>query len=276
MNTGARIGGIAAMTILCGVTALAQKGGGNKPPKEPLKYAGTLDFRCDTLPATPCADPLAANDRIMGDDPGDGSPHHNYALTTNFAGAGIYGTNHEFHYNPGPVTNGFRVTIHFPAAPVEGNACNQEFNECFFLLDEVVDVTTQQEIQSHWVDEQYVDVLGGLTEMTVGEPGLSRIRFDFHHPHPENGTDIFYRVQFTPINYSGATPVQVIRTGECTWIFEADETMKAGVWAFKIPERDLGRKNPRAARIDFGLYALPFKLTLQLTQNVIGGPQCAA
>lgn len=230
---------------------------------EPTKYPGVMVFRC---PYEADCLSLTSPDRALG----DGNPS-NYALLADAsAGVGLYRMfrdgsalpSGEMHYNPGPTTNNFSVTLDFsePASPL----CMNPYGRCFPYAGQQIVVKTQMEIATNVIDSTGAEVANGLFSIRENEFGITRFWFNFADPNPDRATG--WRVRFSSAEFQGATDITVKRTGLCTWTFEAGPNDRAGVWGYETPP---GKR--RAERVDYGLFVIPFKLTFNAYDAPIPG-----
>jgi hypothetical protein len=230
---------------------------------ETTKYPGIMVFRC---PYEADCLPLTSPDRALG----DGNPS-NYALLADAsAGVGLYRImregegvpSGEMHYNPGPETNGFSVTLDF-SEPV-GEACMNPYGRCFPYVSQRVEVKTRMEISTNVLDSSGDPAANGLFSIPLYGSRTTRFWFNFEDPDPARATG--WRVRFSSEEFQGATDIQVRRTDKCTWVFEAGPSDRAGVWGYEAPP---GKR--RAERVDYGLFEIPFKLTFTAYDAPIPG-----
>ena len=221
---------------------------------EPSKYPGIMVFRCQAFDSA-CPS-LTSPDRALGN--GNSS---NYALLPDgSAGAGLYRSSQngsgpgsgEMHFNPGPESNHYWVTLDF--AENDGDRCMNPYLLCF-PYGGSVEVKTKMEIQNAVVDAAGQDIAYGLFSVPLNGEGRARIRFDFYDPSDSAKQ---WRVHFSSVQFQGADDIKVTRTALCTWVFEAARTDRAGVWGYQVPP---GRR--KAERVDYGLWHVPFQLTFK-------------
>jgi len=248
---------IAALCALSATVLVAQ----GKSDKGPSKWPGTVSFRCTLAGCGPSLPAGAPVDAILGDGT-------NYMLVQNplnlsqTAGAGMYNSGGDMHINLGSPTV-YAVFLDFTRPFDDHNGCSSypvSPQECFpYPNNPQLRIDTKTEIQARLTNDQGVDLGIGFEEMPRGTSAKARLRFDFHLLDSA-GVDQFWRVRFNKLDYSGASDVRVERldTEPCTWTLTAGEEEYAGVWTTK----NIGKG--KAVRLDFGLYSMPFEMTLKL------------
>ena len=228
---------------------------------EPSKYPGTMVFRCPYEVA--CAS-LLSPDRALGDDNAS-----NYGLLPDAsAGVGIYRIfrdgselpSGEMHYNPGPATNNFSVTLDF--SEPDGSVCS--LYGCFPYTGQTLAITTKMEIATNVLDANGEEAAAGLFSIPLNGSAMTRFWFNFTDPNPLRETG--WRVRFASAEFEGATDIKVTRTAVCTWEIEAGPDDRAGLWGYEAPP---GKR--RAQRVDYGLFKMPFKLTFTAYDAPIPG-----
>lgn len=127
-------------------------------------------------------------------------------------------------------------------------------NSCRLLFTTVQVIATDGEFQSNALgpNDGYEPAANGLLAMPVTATWRSRLKVTFFDPW---GRDLLWSLNFNPIDYAGASNINVTRTGACTWVFEPGPGDVGGLSAWGNSVKG------KRVRTDEGLYNMPFKIT---------------
>ena len=262
MTLTSRIGCCLAMAACMAVSASAQ----GKKDKPPQKYPGEAVFRCSSPNGTTSTSECTNEDRILANDADNGYPY------LGWAGTGLFSGNQEMHI--GLVSGGVSYySVYLDLGdpdPFTTPPCLSAATGCRFpatLKNGGPFKISDAEIQSNVVDNNGVEIDGGLFSIQPGQSAPTRFRIGFRLPAPYDSS-MAWSLGFSATQYAGATHATVTRsaTESCTFVFQTlgpnpDGTSRdlAGLWSFGTLS---GRG--KSVRIDEGLYRAPVKVTFKV------------
>lgn len=233
---------VAIATIGC----LAMPGAAVAQKKtQPSSKPGIAAFRCDyNNPTEACT---TSPDAIEGDSSGYegiGGPE---------TGEGAYLTSGgELWIGIGSGVHEVQITV--PPTALDGPPCKTS-GSCRLLNPLILIDQENGEIQSNVLDPATGADTATLVQMPVGATWRSRLQFSFYD---EKTTNLLWGLNFNPLNYPDATPLNVTRTSACTWVFAPGAGDVAGLRAYGTLSG--GKKTTTYE----GLYAIDFELTFSV------------
>ena len=228
---------VIALSLIAGfVTPVTAQKKGGKPTTQPA----VLSFRCPSVDCT-------GTDRIVG----DGSDYQGTGVPETGQGA-HWNTNNELWLGFGQGV--YQLFLDF--SQIDGVAPCSTSGTCRLpaLTGPIIEIDQENgEFQSNVLANGQPSA-NGLLDVVVGQTARTRLKISFGDPLGR----VLWGLNFNTIDYAGATNINVMRTDQCTWVFEPGENDRGGLHAYG----SMGKG--KAVRTDEGLYNMPFKMTFRV------------